>query len=127
MEGRALAERLRVIRLFDAYGRLLTDRQQRMVRLYYLDDLSLGEIAEQFAITRQAVYDSLRRSISELQRLEDTLQVLEERQQAARWQRQVTARVDALAKVMEQLDGLVEEGTLEPILDALLHLRRTIS
>ncbi len=127
MAERTLAERLQVIRLFDAYGRLLTARQQRMVRLYYLDDLSLGEIAEQFEITRQAVFDSLKRSISELQRLEEILQVLEHRQQAARRQQQVTDRLDALEKVMKQLDGRVEDGALEPLLDALAHLRRVLA
>ncbi len=127
MAERTLAERLQVIRLFDAYGRLLTARQQRMVRLYYLDDLSLGEIAEQFEITRQAVFDSLKRSISELERLEEILQLLEHRQQAVRWQHQVTDRLDALEKVMKQLDGRVEDGALEPLRDALAHLRRMLA
>ncbi len=127
MEGRGLAGRLRVTRLFDAYGRLLTARQQRMVRLYYLDDFSLGEIAEQFAITRQAVYDSLKRSVSELQRLEEILQVLEDRHQVARRQQQVTKRVDALEKLMGELDGRVASKALEPLREALTHLRRAIS
>jgi predicted DNA-binding protein YlxM (UPF0122 family) len=37
-----------------------------MLRMYYHDDLSLGEIAARCGVTRQAVFDSLRRSVKEL-------------------------------------------------------------
>lgn len=69
MDGR-LGNRLLIIRLFDVYGELLSGRQQRLMRLYYHDDLSLGEIAQRRQITRQAVYDTLRRSVGELRRFE---------------------------------------------------------
>jgi len=47
--------------LFDYYGKLLTERQQNIIRLYYYHDLSLGEIAEKEDISRQGVYDHLQR------------------------------------------------------------------
>ena len=47
--------------LFDFYGPLLTERQQNVFDLYFNDDLSLGEIAEELLVSRQAVYDTLRR------------------------------------------------------------------
>ena len=68
--ARGLDERLLLIRLLDTYGSLLTLRQRRTMRLYYLDDLSLGEIAERQGVTRQAVRDSLQRSIVEMRRYE---------------------------------------------------------
>lgn len=74
-----LGSRLRVIHLFDAYGTLLTLRQQRLMRFYYHDDLSLGEIAARLRITRQAVYDGLRRAIGELSRLERHLGIVRRR------------------------------------------------
>ena len=52
---------LRMSLLFDFYGALLTERQQDVFQLYFGDDLSLGEIAEELRISRQAVYDTLRR------------------------------------------------------------------
>ena len=74
--ARSLADRTAVIRLFDAYAGLLTARQQRLVRMYYHEDLSLGEIAGRLRVSRQAVFDSLRRSVREVRHLEDRLGVL---------------------------------------------------
>src|SRR5215469_1276084 len=74
--ARSLADRTTVIRLFDAYAGLLTPRQQLLVRLYYHDDLSLGEIAGRLRVSRQAVFDSLRRSVHEMRHVEDRLRVL---------------------------------------------------
>jgi 16S rRNA (guanine1207-N2)-methyltransferase len=70
---RALAGRDRANRMFDAYGALLTPQQQRLLRRYYQDDLSLGEIAAQMRITRQAVHDGLRRALAAMERFEAAL------------------------------------------------------
>jgi len=59
--------------LYDFYGQLLTPRQQRFIELYYAHDLSLGEIAEQFAISRQAVHDVLKRAEHTLHNYEEKL------------------------------------------------------
>ena len=48
--------------LFDQYKGLLTPKQQDAVDLYYNQDLSLGEIAENLHITRQGVHDAIRRA-----------------------------------------------------------------
>ncbi|AUD14112.1 hypothetical protein CW734_11350 [Planococcus sp. MB-3u-03] len=45
--------------------------------LYYLDDHSLGEIAEEYEITRQAVYDNIRRTEAMLEEYEEKLQLFE--------------------------------------------------
>lgn len=47
--------------LYDFYGQLLTPKQREYLELYYHHDLSLGEIGEEFSISRQAVYDIIRR------------------------------------------------------------------
>lgn len=59
--------------LFEFYQSLLTDKQKSYLELYYADDYSLGEIAEEFSISRQAVYDNIRRSEKLLQQYEDKL------------------------------------------------------
>ena len=48
--------------LFDTYGALLTEKQQTYFDLYYNQDLSLAEIAEQEGISRQGVHDAISRS-----------------------------------------------------------------
>ena len=47
----------RMTMLFDFYGELLTDRQKEFFDLYYNEDLSLAEIAENAGISRQGVRD----------------------------------------------------------------------
>lgn len=63
--------------LFDFYGQLLTDRQKDFMELYYGQDLSLGEIAEEFAVTRQAVHDTLKRATQLLSQYEEKLGLVE--------------------------------------------------
>ena len=57
--------------LFDFYGDLLTDRQKEFFDLYYNEDLSLAEIAENAGITRQGVRDVLVRSEAILNEMEE--------------------------------------------------------
>ncbi|MCI9044577.1 MAG: YlxM family DNA-binding protein [Peptococcaceae bacterium] len=59
--------------LFDAYGGLLTDKQQQALALTYNEDYSLGEIAELLGISRQAVFDNLRRAEALLENYEAKL------------------------------------------------------
>ena len=56
------AKRIRIGRLYDVYGSLLTVRQQKIMEQYFYDDLSLGEIAEELGVSRQAVHDNLQRA-----------------------------------------------------------------
>ena len=48
-----MAKNLEISLLFDFYGDMLTEKQRDVVELYYNDDLSLSEIAENEGITRQ--------------------------------------------------------------------------
>ena len=48
--------------LFEFYAALLTDKQMNYIELYYADDYSLAEIAEEFGVRRQAVYDNIKRT-----------------------------------------------------------------
>lgn len=47
--------------LYDIYGQLLTNKQKQIFGMYYQDDLSLGEIADEVETSRQAVFDNLKR------------------------------------------------------------------
>ena len=61
----------RMTMLFDFYGELLTDRQKELFDLYYNDDLSLAEIAENEGISRQGVRDVIVRAEAAMQEIED--------------------------------------------------------
>ena len=61
----------RMTMLFDFYGELLTDRQKEFFDLYYNEDLSLAEIAENAGISRQGVRDVIVRAETAMQEIED--------------------------------------------------------
>ena len=61
----------RMALLYDFYGDMLTDRQKEFYDLYYNEDLSLAEIAENYGITRQGVRDVIVRAEAILTELED--------------------------------------------------------
>ena len=61
----------RMAMLYDFYGDLLTDRQKEFYDLYYNEDLSLAEIAENYGITRQGVRDVIVRAEAYLTEIED--------------------------------------------------------
>lgn len=62
--------------LFDFYGDLLTDKQKELFDLYYNEDLSLSEIAEQADISRQGVRDAIVRAETILRDTEDRLHLV---------------------------------------------------
>lgn len=59
--------------LFEFYATLLTEKQMNYMELYYADDYSLGEIAEEYGVSRQAVYDNIKRSGKLLEEYEKKL------------------------------------------------------
>ncbi len=61
----------RMALLFDFYGEMLTDRQKEFYDLYYNEDLSLGEIAENYDMSRQGVRDAIVRAEATLNELEE--------------------------------------------------------
>ena len=96
--------------LFDFYQALLTEKQRSYMELYYLDDHSLGEIAESYEVSRQAVYDNIRRTEAMLEEYEDKLRLLEKFQQRQRMLQELTnaikdenATIEARLALIEQL------------------------
>ncbi|HEY2492279.1 MAG TPA: putative DNA-binding protein [Paenibacillus sp.] len=67
----------RINQLFDFYEHLLTDKQQMFLKYYFHDDFSLGEIAAEFNISRQAIYEHIKRAEHVLEMYEEKLSLLE--------------------------------------------------
>lgn len=68
----------RINSLFEFYQPLLTKKQNDYLELYYGDDYSLGEIAENFNVSRQAVYDNIKRTETILEDYEAKLHLYAE-------------------------------------------------
>ena len=92
----------RMTMLYDFYGDVLTDRQKEFYDLYYNEDLSLAEIAENYGITRQGVRDVIVRAEAILTELEDKTGII---QRFHRMQRQfdsIQAEVDRIRQINEE-------------------------
>lgn len=96
--------------LFDFYGELLTDKQREYFDLRYNEDLSLGEIAEQSGISRQGVWDIIRRA-------EAAMTDIEEKTGLIRRFLERNAQIDELAVQLKDL------GAPEEILQKLARLK----
>ncbi len=70
-----LEELNRISFLYDFYSFFLTDKQQKAIELYYFNNFSLGEIALEYNISRQGVYDLLRRAVHSLEEIETRMQL----------------------------------------------------
>ncbi|MCW3489941.1 YlxM family DNA-binding protein [Dethiobacter alkaliphilus] len=68
-----LEDTTRINMLYDFYGNLLTDKQRECLELYYQDDLSLAEIADNSGISRQGVHDLIKRAVKTLEKAEEKL------------------------------------------------------
>jgi predicted DNA-binding protein YlxM (UPF0122 family) len=76
MQDELLDKTIRINMLFDFYQALLTDKQQTFLRCYYHDNFSLGEIATEFEISRQAVFEHIKRAEHMLEEYEQKLGLL---------------------------------------------------
>ncbi len=72
-----LEKHLKYGKLYDYYGEILKKKHKDIVQQYYLQDLSLKEISENLEITRQGVYDLLKRAEKNLERIDNKLNIIE--------------------------------------------------
>ena len=70
-------DRFKISTLRAYYGGLLTDKQNKMIELHYDDDMSYGEIAEMFQVSRNAVLDSITKGVKHLEEYESVLKLVE--------------------------------------------------
>ncbi len=105
-----LEKTLRMNHLFAFYRPLLTPKQQEYMELYYGDDYSLGEIAEDYSVSRQAIYDNIKRSEVILLDYEKKLRLVEE------FEKRKVA-VKALRQYAEEHYG--EDSRLKELIDGI--------
>ena len=92
----------RMALLYDFYGDVLTPRQQEFYDLYYNEDLSLAEIAENNGITRQGVRDVIVRAEAILTDLEDKTGLIKRFHKMQQQFLEVEEAVNAIAQRNDQ-------------------------
>lgn len=92
----------RMTLLFDFYGDMLTDRQKEFYDLYYNEDLSLAEIAENYGISRQGVRDVIVRAEGIMTELEDKTGII----------KRFKAMQPHIKAICETADALLENRAL---------------
>ncbi|MGM9632023.1 MAG: YlxM family DNA-binding protein [Eubacteriales bacterium] len=85
---------LRIAYLLDFYGDVLTERKKEVLDMYYNEDLSLSEIAEQIGISRQGVRDLIKKA-------EEELLFLEEKLGLAKKMSELKAHTENMQKIMQ--------------------------
>lgn len=96
-----MEDRFRMSILMDLYGTLLTDKQRDILNLYYNDDLSLAEIAENMQTSRQAVFDIIKRCHKILLEYESKLGLMEKEISRENSKIEMLSLLDSLAEVYE--------------------------
>lgn len=110
MSHEELRDKVDLAFLCDFYGGLLTEKQRRVLALHCEEDYSLGEIAAEVGISRQAVHETLTRASARLRDLEATLGT------AARFQRVESGLQSALSAIRENKYDEAQ-ARLEELLD----------
>ena len=101
--------------LYDFYGELLTEHQKKIYELYYLQDLSLSEISEQEGISRQRVYDILKRASRLLENYENKLLLIDK---FIRNKKRINDIYDLANKILEfKLEDKLLKQQIEEIKD----------
>ncbi|HHU21874.1 MAG TPA: YlxM family DNA-binding protein [Clostridiales bacterium] len=92
---------LKMTMLLDFFGELLTEKQRSYFEMYYNEDLSLSEIAENEGISRQGVRDIIMRAENTLLQMEEKTGLLrrfEERREIIREMETELARLIQLCR-----------------------------
>ena len=111
---------VRVGRLYDYYGALLTEHQKKCLELHYLQDFSLGEIAAELVVSRQAINDILRRTEESLEQYETKLGLMAQEQKRMQTLQNVKALLVAaqdtvqtdralLQKALDEIDSILKQ------------------
>ena len=96
--------------LLDFYENLLTLKQKEILTLYYREDLSLREIAENLSTTHASVYDSLKRSEKKLMHFEKSLQLVKRHQKRYKiYDRIKVENNDTINKLINELENIDKE------------------
>ena len=88
-------------RLFELYQTLLTEKQRETFLYYYVEDYSLQEISELHQVSRNALFDQLKKVESHLMDYEEKLHLLK--------------KLEAREVLLKKLEDHVDQALIEAI------------
>ena len=104
---------LNISLLLDFYGDILTERQSEMLNMYYNEDCSLSEIAENFSISRQGVRSVLKKGENLLVDMENKLQL------ASRFIK-MRDKSSEIASELENINNNINNGEISSKIHSLI-------
>lgn len=102
-------DRFKISTLRAYYGGLLTDKQNKMIALHYDEDMSYGEIAEMFEVSRNAVLDSITKGVKHLEEYESVLKLVEKE-----------------TKIDDMLDELISSVDDDNVVDKVKEIKKVL-
>ena len=89
----SLEKRVELSKLFDFYGELLKDGQRQIFEDYVFNDYSISEIAKEHDVSRQGIFDTVKRCSKALEEYEDRLHLIEKFEKT----KDIIGRINAIA------------------------------
>ena len=110
-----LEKKQRMNLLMDLYEDLLTEKQREYLDLYYHEDLSLSEISLIKNVSKNAVFDNIKKACLHLENYEEKLQLLEKHQKRLEikiitFQTKFAAQIPGLAKTVRRRQPEITAG-----------------
>lgn len=112
-----MQETFKISMLLDFYGKLITARQYEIIDMHFNEDYSLGEIAERLKISRQGVYDNIRKGSMILNEFEIKLGLIERNNNNQIAYKHVDKEIDYLLNMTDDIK----------IIEKLINIKKDIN
>ena len=112
-----MEKNIKISMLCEVYGKLLTEKQLKVLQDYYDKDLSLSEIAENEGITRQAVRDIIMKGENKLFELEEKLEIM----------KRMFKQEEKIADILSELTRIEKKSTDKQIAQILTHVKQELN
>lgn len=108
-----MAKDMKIGMLMDFYGQLLTEKQLDALDMYYNQDLSLAEIAEESSISRQGARDFIKKGEKQLNEYEEKLGLVK--------------RFNDITKQISEMNEIIDELPISAETERLKEISRNLS
>ncbi len=103
-----LADFVKYGKLFDIYGKLLSEERQSLMNLYFNFNMTLAEISKEKGISRQAVLDSIKKSCVKLDEFEEKLNINAKKENLEKELKTLT-KLSSFSEISEKVEKILGE------------------